>query len=900
MDKIFYKILNIYVTEWEKFVEREKKKEIEKESLYKYKEEYHCLQTSDEIIEKDFKEKFPDYYENFTETECTETVSKPSKNGPNLDENIWNFTEETFTFLANVHSYFHSGNFLIETPKFNRQTGNSEHFLQQRILYQHDVAYCMQTDPNDELSNLHIAAAHNCLKSITEPLATEIYDFYLDPNPCELQRVKPVITVFKTKICNLLEEWPDHSVLNQLILVADRILSLSVTSPIMQILTGLQILITKAQDWEAYAAKHVSIQEELGLISQLVIRYRKMELEGWPRILEASERKYRMKSTKYFMHIYQVICEYFGKEDIGNIEEIEKIENLLKQFIESSCLGNLEFRLNLLKNFKFSFKFPNAVFHTLASLYSFYSQFIPEVKNRFESQCTPIEKELKEFVSISKWNDINYWRLKDSVEKSHKTIHKYVRKHQEVLNEPIRDLLIIRTFNLQKFPELLSVDWLREMKSKLIQSIRDCPALDISYILEECRLSNISLPNRTDKLSRKFLKYILRYSKDDKQLQGIAEFRNVTSEIRETMNEMISETKETLTPDQKEEMKKQKFLCVKKQRLLSELFKLLRTFGFSNRFTSTGGKTLLDTVDFSSIKSLLPSQISQTSVITSLQHIDAVFFENTKLIASLDISLRKPHKQLTPYLVESLRAYSIDILHSITTHRQQILQFAQSMNGLDCQIMHSSAHERTVQSLLSLPTRTHFYLDELCSVIHGLLEQLRECSCLVTGVSRQKNNYFPLDSSLLPQIMLDSNLMENIKQILDNTFNDVNTLLDDISSLQNCILFSLNDFTLLKDKYTTLSNSLQRLLSQLTNFLTCKATGHIELGFFLGLFQINSNFEKTFQQFIIFQHQIETVSSEAIANENSNKPLLTSNIFQTILTTVQELTKMNKSNITEL
>ena len=897
LDKIFYKILNIYVTEWEKFVEREKKKEIEKESLYKYKEEYHCLQTSDEIIEKDFKEKFPDYYENFTETECTETVSKPSKNGPNLDENIWNFTEETFTFLANVHSYFHSGNFLIETPKFNRQTGNSEHFLQQRILYQHDVAYCMQTDPNDELSNLHIAAAHNCLKSITEPLATEIYDFYLDPNPCELQRVKPVITVFKTKICNLLEEWPDHSVLNQLILVADRILSLSVTSPIMQILTGLQILITKAQDWEAYAAKHVSIQEELGLISQLVIRYRKMELEGWPRILEASERKYRMKSTKYFMHIYQVMNEYFGKEDIGNIE---KIENLLKQFIESSCLGNLEFRLNLLKNFKFSFKFPNAVFHTLASLYSFYSQFIPEVKNRFESQCTPIEKELKEFVSISKWNDINYWRLKDSVEKSHKTIHKYVRKHQEVLNEPIRDLLIIRTFNLQKFPELLSVDWLREMKSKLIQSIRDCPALDISYILEECRLSNISLPNRTDKLSRKFLKYILRYSKDDKQLQGIAEFRNVTSEIRETMNEMISETKETLTPDQKEEMKKQKFLCVKKQRLLSELFKLLRTFGFSNRFTSTGGKTLLDTVDFSSIKSLLPSQISQTSVITSLQHIDAVFFENTKLIASLDISLRKPHKQLTPYLVESLRAYSIDILHSITTHRQQILQFAQSMNGLDCQIMHSSAHERTVQSLLSLPTRTHFYLDELCSVIHGLLEQLRECSCLVTGVSRQKNNYFPLDSSLLPQIMLDSNLMENIKQILDNTFNDVNTLLDDISSLQNCILFSLNDFTLLKDKYTTLSNSLQRLLSQLTNFLTCKATGHIELGFFLGLFQINSNFEKTFQQFIIFQHQIETVSSEAIANENSNKPLLTSNIFQTILTTVQELTKMNKSNITTL
>ena len=901
LEKIFYKILNVYVKEWEKFVEREKKKEIEKDSLYRYKEEQHCLQTSEEIIDKDFKEKFPDYYEDFTEMESTETISKPSKNGPNLDENLWNFTEETYTFITNIHSYLHSGNFLIETPKCNRETANSEHFLQQRILHQYDLVCCMQTNPNDELSNLHIAAAHTCLRSITEPFATETYDFYLDPNPCELQQVKPAITVFKTKIYNLLEEWPDHSVLNQLILVADRILVLSVTSPIMQILTGLQILITKAQDWEAYAAKHVSIQEELGLISQLVIRYRKMELEGWPRILQATKRKFRMKSTKYFMHIYQVISVYFCKEDIGNNEEIEKIANLLKQLIESSCLGNFELRLNLLRNFKSSFKFSNAVFHTLASLYSFYSQFISEVKNRFESQCTPIEKELKDFVSISKWNDVNYWRLKDSVEKSHRTIHKYVRKYQEVLNEPVQDLLIIRTFNLQKFPELSSVDWLREKKSKLIQTLRDSSAIDISFILEECRHTNISLPNRTDKISGKLSKYILRYSKDDKQLQGIAEFRNVTSEIREAMNEIISETKETLTPDQKEEMKRQKFLCVKKQKLLSELFKLLRTFGFSNRFTSTGGKTLLDKINFSSIRSLLPSQTSSSSVITSLQNIDAVFFENTKLIASLDISLRKPHKQLTPFLVESLRAYSIDTLHSIITHRQQILQFAQTMNELNDQIMHSSAHENTVQSLLLLPTQTRYYLDELCSVLHGLLEQLRECSCLVTAISRKKNEYFPLDNSFLPQIiLLDYNLTENIKQLLNNTSNDVNTLLDDLSSLQNRVLFDLNDFALLKDKYSTLTILLQRLLSQLTDFLTSKATGRIEYGFFRGLFEINSNFEKTFQQFLLFQPQIETISSDAVYDNNSNKPLFTSNIFQIILTTVQELTKINKSKQTTL
>ena len=911
LNALLYTILGLYSKEWDKYLEREKQKQIEKDSLYKYKDEPHCLESSEEIIEKDFQAKFPDYYANFrdiseTDSIITEKVGlerKSTKPSTEPDENIWSFNDETYTFLTNIHSHFHTGYFLIQTQLFNHRPQNMNNFLFQRILHQYNLAHTLSTKYNEEieLSSLHIVVADICLKSITQNLSTEIYDFYRDPNPRALHEVKQVLITFKNKIYLLLEEWPEHSVLNQLVLIADRILSFSITSSIMQVLTGLQILNTRAQDWEAYAAKHVSIQDELGQISRLIIRYRKMELEGWPNVLKASHRRFQMKSTKYFMHIYQNICPYFLIENIENPGDIDKISNLLKQFIESSTLGNFLTKLKMVENFKFSFKFANAAFHTLASLHSFYCQFIPDIEKRFETLSSPIVKELKEFVSISKWNDINYWRLKDSVEKSHKTIHKHIRKYEEVLNQPIYDLLIINTFNLQKFPELPHDDWLKEMKLKLLTKLREKSPGDILHIVKECEVYGIPLPVKTDKISAKFLKYIQRITENDGQLYHVQELRDLTSLIRENMNEIISETKESLPPDNKAEMKKQKSLCIKKQRQLSELFKILRTFGFSNRFTSTGGKTLLDTIDFSSIHSLLPKPLRSSN--TALNYIDTKFFDNLKLIASLDISLRKPHAQLTPYLVESIRAYSVGMMHAIISHRQQTLHFAQSLTDISDCLVHSEAHIHTTpygsESLLALPPNNQVdnFIVQLSKILNFLLEQLMECSVILSGVCIEENNSFPLDKTLLPKIIADPFVLENVKDLMKNTYNDVEDLLNGFLKLQNCVLFQWSDVDNLRNLYNDLAKLLRNLTHELTNALTSESTQEIEYGYFHGLFKIQTNFEQSFLQFESFLQKIQNISADEPVAENATKKVhFTPNIFQIMLTSVQTLINKNKSN----
>ena len=44
-------------------------------------------------------------------------------------------------------------------------------------------------------------------------------------------------------------------------------------------------------------------------------------------------------------------------------------------------------------------------------------------------------------MKIARWNDINFYALKQAVEKTHRTLHKHIKQFQEVLGHPTRPLL---------------------------------------------------------------------------------------------------------------------------------------------------------------------------------------------------------------------------------------------------------------------------------------------------------------------------------------------------------------------------------------------------------------------------------------------------------------------------
>lgn len=63
----------------------------------------------------------------------------------------------------------------------------------------------------------------------------------------------------------------------------------------------------------------------------------------------------------------------------------------------------------------------------LWNLHAYYSQFVEAVEATVARLRAPIEKKLKDFVKIARWNDISYWAIRETVEKTHRTLLKHVK-----------------------------------------------------------------------------------------------------------------------------------------------------------------------------------------------------------------------------------------------------------------------------------------------------------------------------------------------------------------------------------------------------------------------------------------------------------------------------------------
>jgi len=81
------------------------------------------------------------------------------------------------------------------------------------------------------------------------------------------------------RLLELLLEFAGNALLEQLLKIVRRILSFPVTSPLMKILTGLEFLHGKINDWEANASKQVSLYSHMEKIGRLIGRWRRLELQ---------------------------------------------------------------------------------------------------------------------------------------------------------------------------------------------------------------------------------------------------------------------------------------------------------------------------------------------------------------------------------------------------------------------------------------------------------------------------------------------------------------------------------------------------------------------------------------------------------------------------------------------
>jgi hypothetical protein len=214
------------------------------------------------------------------------------------------------------------------------------------------------------------------------------------------------------RLQELLADWPEHPLLDQLQGICNRILSLPACGPLKAALTGVELLLSRAQTWEDGAAAHVSLSTQLAACAQLARRWRAAELSAWPRALAASSRSAAAVADATWFPLYRLM---FSAPPPVEAEAaatwLRGIAAALEEFLRNAALGEYERRVELLLAFHAHAALdvgsgvagaaPLAAL--LYNLHRYYFQFVADARAALDAARAPIQVKLKEHVKLAKW-----------------------------------------------------------------------------------------------------------------------------------------------------------------------------------------------------------------------------------------------------------------------------------------------------------------------------------------------------------------------------------------------------------------------------------------------------------------------------------------------------------------
>uniref|UniRef100_A0A674DWW2 Midasin n=1 Tax=Salmo trutta TaxID=8032 RepID=A0A674DWW2_SALTR len=612
--KLFRHICQALVNEWDEQEKRAREKEQLEASLYRHRSRLHGTGLSeDEQEERDFRRCFPQFNKDFADITTQPSLEGPADRGEPEEEEVTEDPNEA-GFLSpacmNTVVQVHQRLCLGYTQSLWYQTSapanhSKDHIRALVSSYQTTAPvmsrfyHLMDSEIDQQLTGTQLFLStllQNTVQGTPGPESLTLqpdgpYDFYQQPNMSEARLCLPVLEQLALAVGQRLEEWPEHPALVQLTVVMERIMAFSLASPLAKFLNGLEILLSKAQDWENNASRKVSLRRELEPVTNLIIQWRKLELNCWSSSLDNALKRHTERSTKHWFSLYQLVERYQEEQRMegDGVESLSlsTVSSTLQAFMEGSTLGEYHTRLVMLLSFHCHLLLAPSqhgqepLCRLLWNLHKYYTQFSECIQTKVTQLRQPIEKELKDFVKISKWNDVSFWSIKQSVDKTHRTLFKFVKKFEAALSGPVAPALMEQGSSAS----LDSVDANEENTPlhRVHHALKNTlPGRSESPEEGPAGVEPSSLQGRLPLLTRKMRKMCVTLVKKN-PLPELSEDLDVfTGEIISNLRDLQS-----LTIDLKAEKEKQKsevkHILQQKQRALSDLFKMLAEIGLSYR-----------------------------------------------------------------------------------------------------------------------------------------------------------------------------------------------------------------------------------------------------------------------------------------------------------------------------
>ncbi|KAF5403822.1 hypothetical protein PHET_02306 [Paragonimus heterotremus] len=134
-----------------------------------------------------------------------------------------------------------------------------------------------------------------------------VLDVYRDPIPLDAAlQLQTVLERLDSRVRQLLHDWPGQPSLIRLLTLRRRLEGFRVSDPLIKFLTGLEMVWQEILEWEKNAAKHVSLMEHCKAVCDLLIEWRKMELNLFTR----TDKDGIVHVTKWgdYAHFWSVKC----------------------------------------------------------------------------------------------------------------------------------------------------------------------------------------------------------------------------------------------------------------------------------------------------------------------------------------------------------------------------------------------------------------------------------------------------------------------------------------------------------------------------------------------------------------------------------------------------------------
>lgn len=631
-------LLSLYYR-WSLNSMKQEEAETVNQSIYKFKD-------PTVNVEEEFLELFPDA-EDIVEIDSSEKVTKTNSG-----------QDELYSKIATTYiDIFEKKN--VSEKSFNDIIESAPMFLHYFQSINKSVGFGANR-PSILLSVISLMSTLS--KSLNENLNESEVNFY-DFSFAEAKKANEVVTELEGAVKPLIEKWPEQASLQDIKRICQEFLTYPSSTPIYRTLSRVEQIFTYVTQWESYAHSGISLQHSLDKLSSIIVGWRKLELSSWSTVLEDEEKRVIKDSSKWWFYLFETLIVPTSKNNQDDEENNIKVVNALNLFISQASFGDFQFRLELLTAFSrhiMAMLPKSKLSDVLANTVSFYTMFEDNIISSINDTKKTLKKEVSDVIKLASWKDTNIDALKQSSQRSHRSLFKVIRKYREVLAQPVRPLItqglaLVSTSDVKTFDKSfisVSID-----KSENIKAILSaCHTWNQkSHILFDSTAANARMSN-----------YIQEIMND--QIPRLSEFSG----------ELLAEARHLRKETPSEATSKNKSQCAalktRKRKLLSDTLKELRRMGLKVHLTTDITNTITSASALLVISKHLPASVKET---------DKYFWRVIELLPRLRNAVKNVNDEIPTGSAQRGLAAAESLLFSLVASRKMIASVCALFEYLD-------------------------------------------------------------------------------------------------------------------------------------------------------------------------------------------------------------------------